>query len=87
MPGRPFEPSGLSEGQDPASFPSGWKFGEGKSKSDGIQEADGCVQLGFWVSKKCTECPLSVCKFDDVKQANWELRYLIKKGQVERDGV
>jgi len=63
----------MFEGQDPVSCPSGWRVSAG----------DGCTELGFWVSKKCTECPLSICKFDDRDKATEELRLLIKKGQVE----
>lgn len=41
-----------------------------------------CHLLGYLVAKSCLDCPLSVCKFDNLSQARAEVKTLAQKGEL-----
>ena len=42
-----------------------------------------CSMKGVRVADNCLYCPLSVCKYDDLKQARREVTALIKEGKLK----
>jgi len=43
-----------------------------------------CHLAGYLVSKSCLDCPLSLCKHDNLAQARAEVKALAQKGELWR---
>lgn len=54
-----------------------WEWETSRSEADVP-----CHMKGVLVAASCLDCPLSVCKYDDLKQANAEVLDLIKKEEL-----
>jgi len=54
-----------------------WEWGTSRAEADVP-----CHMKGVLVAASCLDCPLSVCRYDNLKQANAEVLDLINKGEL-----